>query len=173
LVSQLTQLVLARSAVEGGGPSLSITDAGVQQLLRLQRLRILSLAGNWAISDRGVGALCASLTRLRSLDLRRPPTAVPGLPPSTTLTDASLHHIASLKLLEKLRLSEAQVSLLYTWADFVSLYAREDTASGQRVSSRGRERGIGRDREGQSKKGRGRRGRAQQNMKGGRCMVMA
>jgi hypothetical protein len=103
---QLTLLDLGRNPSDCRSPS--ITDAGAFHLARLTRLRVLSLAGQAAVSDVGVSALCMSLLDLESLDLFRPPQASPVIT-GGLITDDSFHAIAHLPKLQHLRVSEALV----------------------------------------------------------------
>eukprot|EP00884_Botryococcus_braunii_P019926 jgi/Botrbrau1/6617/Bobra.104_2s0005.1 len=104
---QLTSLDLGRNPTESRYPSIS--NAGAFHLARLTQLRVLSLAGQSAVSDVGVVALCQSLHALESLDLFRPPGPGPHGPAAAAITDASFLAIAKLPKLERLRVSEAQV----------------------------------------------------------------
>ncbi len=72
----------------------------------MTQLTALDLSGHAAISDASMAEIARHLTRLIDLDLRRPSCDNPG---AAVVTDAGIAALASLTLLESVRLSQAQV----------------------------------------------------------------
>ncbi|EIE24729.1 RNI-like protein [Coccomyxa subellipsoidea C-169] len=103
---QVQTLGLACSALEGCLTPACITHAGLRSLCGMTQLTALDLSGHAAISDASMAEIARHLTRLIDLDLRRPACDNPG---AAVVTDAGIAALASLTLLESVRLSQAQV----------------------------------------------------------------